>query len=82
MTSSFCRELLVRHSVRIRRLNWLHQYLTLADGFRHSLLEWRNKSKIKRKSTIEILASEQMKENSTENSAEKNFKEDSQFNAL
>ena len=38
-----------------------------------------DKSKIKWKSTIEIL---QRKENSTENSSEKNFKDDSQFNEL
>ena len=34
------------------------------------------KAKIKQKSTTEILQVKQLKENSTENSAEKNFKED------
>ena len=49
------------------------------DLWLHSLLEWsfpRNKSKIKWKSSTENYQVKQLKENSTENSAEKNFKED------
>ena len=60
-TFSFCRELLLRLSVRIRGPNWWHEKLELTDGFRHSLLEWsfpRNKTKIKWKSTTEILPSQ------------------------
>ena len=39
---------------------WLHKELELTDGFCHLLLEWsflRNKSKIKRKLTTQILPS-------------------------
>ena len=61
-----------------------NEKLKLADEFLHSLLEWnflRNKNKIKGKSTTQILV-KQLKENSTENSAEKSFKEGSQLNEL
>ena len=55
-----------------------------ADGFRHSLLEWsfpRNKVKLNESRLLKFYQVKQLKENSTENSAEKNWK-DSQFNEL
>ena len=62
---------------------WRHAKLKPANGFCHSLLEWsfpRNKSKISR--LLKFYQVKQLKENSTENSTEKNFKEDSQFKEL
>ena len=50
----------IEPSVRIQGPNWWHKKLKLADGYRHSVLEWSfpiNKSEIKRESTTEILPS-------------------------
>ena len=85
VTSSFCREQLFRPSVRIQGPNWGHEKLKLADGFRHSLLEWSSqeiKVKLNESWLLKFYQVKQLKENSTENSAENNFKEDSQFNEL
>ena len=86
----FCQTTIWR-SVRIRGPELKARKLNPGDGFRHSLHEWsspRNKSKNKWKSSTEVLPRKfywkksQLKENSTENSAEKNLKEDSKFNEL
>ena len=58
----------------------MHEKLKLADGFRHSLLEWsfpRNKIKLNESQLLKFYQVKRQKENSTEN-----FKEDSQFNEL
>ena len=57
----------------------------LADRFHHSFLEWsfpRNNVKLNESRLLKFYQVKRLKENSTENSAGKNFKEDSQFNEL
>ena len=84
-TSSFCQELLFDPQYEFGDQTVKAQRLKLADGFCHLLLEWsfpRNKLELNESQQLKFYQVKQLKENSTENSAEKNFKEDSQFNEL
>ena len=83
--SLFCRELLFRPSVRIRGPNCRQEKLKPLKRFRYSLLKWsfqEIKVKLNESRQLKFYQFKQLKENSTENSAEKNFNEDSQFNEL
>ena len=81
LSSNYCLTLSTNSGIELER----HEKLKLADGFRHSLLEWsfpRNKVKLNESRLLKFYQVKRLKENLTENSAEKNFKEDSQFNEL
>ena len=73
---------------------WRHEKLKSVDGFRHSLLEFsvkilkqdetsqEVKVKLNESRQLKFYLVKQLKENSTDYSAEKNLKEDSKFNEI
>ena len=92
-TSSFCRELLLNPQYEFGDLterqekfasrwvlsiaSWIaEKHFKLAEAFQEI------KVKLNESRELKFYQVKQLKENSTENSAEKNFKEDSQFNEL
>ena len=75
----------IEPSIWIRGPNWLHEKLKLADGFRHPLqiqTSPETKPKLNESRQPKFYPVRQLKENSTENSAGKNLKKDSQLNEL
>ena len=83
VTSSFCPELLLNPQYEFGDPNWRHENLNHQKGFVTRFLNGASqetKVKLNKSQLLKFYHVKQLKENSTENSIEKNFKEDSQFN--
>ena len=85
MTSYFCRELLFRPSVRIWGKTWKHENFSHWEDFVTRFLNrafQEIKVTLNESRLLKFYQVKQLKENSTENFPEKNFKEDSKLNEL